>query len=167
MAARIQSYQSDVLQAIETKLVADTVIGNSAGVLWWIDDSEPAHIAGQQDIVLRPLSSTPNIENAMGGCRQAMYLECFVDVTLRSSMAVDRVNTAKQRYIRHCVYQHRLLDSLIDFFPQDGSDNAMTIAALQLVQAPRPTKVGNDKAWLAATLTFSYQISPKIDRTIV
>lgn len=165
-----------IMQAVETQLLTYVspitqapVCGDISNIYWLMSGDTPPQPAntGQRDVLLAERADDAD-RSIVGGGRIGAWVYSGLDVYLRSSYAVDRVNTRKQWMITHARMANALLDALMtggtggSFYPQDAQQNALTIEGFVWDQKAAPVKNRDAELWGYSIATFRFHYVPNI-----
>lgn len=172
MPALIASSLPVIAQAVEQQLLAYTstlttapVVGDISNIYWVLPGEEPPPgRTGQRDVLLVFL---PDFAENVEGDGIFARLRSGMDLNLRSTLALDRAGTKKDFQIAHRLLVNGLLDAMFDFFPVDGSGNALTIYGFVLDTNTSPRKSDAALTWGETISTYRFDYIPNIARTPV
>jgi hypothetical protein len=173
-----------IMQAVEQQLLGyvspvtgNAIVGDISNVYWVeVGDEPPPAQTGQRDILLAMLPDVPtNVQGAM----RFTEIKSGLTIYLRSTLAADRRGTKRDWMIAHRLLVDAMMDAMMDFFPVDANENALTIEGFVIGDegeggegnaAPTRAKVapGNESkktTWGQTVGTYRFHYIPNITLT--
>lgn len=161
----------EILQAIEDKLIAMEIVPTADAIYWVKDGDEfPEKPTGKRDILLCVTQQAPDQGSQRGGGRMGFRFTLLIDVRLRTSVQLDRVNTAKDALKAHWIEENTILNALLRFFPTDTGDdtgNALTIEGLNLDWDTPPHPDRMTPKWGVSIGRYRCHYLPALTTTVI
>jgi hypothetical protein len=172
MPALIPSSLPVILQTVEQQLLnyvspitGNPVAGDISNIYWIFPEEEPPPgTTGQRDILF---AVHPDKATNVQGAGRFTELASGFDVYLRSTLAADRRGTRRDFMIAHRLLIDALMDSIMGFFPVDGSSNALTIEGLVINENARPSKTRAVETWGMTIGSYKFHYIPNINLGLV
>lgn len=173
MASPIGTNLTIIAQAMEQRLLTWTsalfptpIIGDISNIYWIMDGEEVMPVTGQRDILI-----AEHADDMMGtsivGASIFTEIDTAVDVYLRSTYEADRVSTRRDFLIAHRLIVDQILDALMGFFPEDASENALTIYGLRLRANATPMRNREPATWGHTVGTYDLRYLPNVSTAVV
>lgn len=168
MAGILSVNPGDILQAMETQLIAKGVVPTADAIYWIMDGAEPSEKpTGKRDILFCVTRKLVKQGMQTGGGRLGMRFELLIDVRLRTIMLLDRVNASKDALIDHWNQEDAIMDALLRWFPSDNGNNSgnlLTIEGFNLdtTIVPHPDRM--TPKWGASVGTWRACFLPNISQ---
>ncbi len=166
----MQSVEQQLLNYVST-ITSSAVIGSIQNVFWVFQGEEPPPgQIGQRDILLAEREDvTTNVQGA------GRFTEIYsgLSIHLRSSQASDYRGTKKDWMIAHRRLVNALMDSMMDFFPVDADNNALTIEGFVLGGPMNgngnatPAQIKDTKKWGQTVGIYRFHYIPNIDLAVL
>lgn len=156
----------DILQAVETQLVAGLGWPTADPIYWLMDGDEPVgNPTGRHDILLCATRKVVDNPKQVGGGRIGFRFELFIEVRLRTSNQQDRVGTSKDMLKDHWNQEEAIINALLRFFPTDTGDNtgnALTTEGLNLDTTITPNPDHASPKWGQSVGTWRCHYLPRL-----
>lgn len=152
-----------IMQAVEDKLVADSVVEDRSQITWGKPDNVP-QLSGPYDIVLVPRNGTHSIYD--GGAAQ-LPMQRHIDIWYRSEAMSDQGGGLKEWIKAAFIKADQVIDSVgnDNFWPEDADGNLLTVESIKLVGDAEPSRPGNHTAFGSYVCTLDIKYFPAIDPT--
>lgn len=165
MAKLIPSDLPTIAQAVEQKLLS---FGNAGDItnIYWVEEGQlpPPVQTGQRDILLYELPDDfeGSESSTVVGSGRGAAIRSGLNVAIRTSRALDNSGTRKQWFINHRPMINSLLDALMDFFPEDGQHNALTVEGFVATKNTTPERMRDTTTWGYSVASFKFHYLPSI-----
>lgn len=151
---------SDILQAIEDKLVADEVVTDRTQITWAVNNIEPPQLNTQFDVILRAHKAFRSSQD--GGSFDVRFVR-YVDIRMRTICIMDPGGGNKTWIAEQFGIEDRILNSIgnSQFFPKNGNNQNLTNIPLMPMADIAPEKSGgHPSSWGVTVCTLEAHYLP-------
>jgi hypothetical protein len=151
----------DILQAIEDRLVVETVVADRTQITWGLPEQIP-QFSGPEDVLL--VARNGQHEARDGGAAQLQMLR-YVDIWYRSQALPDSGGGWKEFIKAAFVTADKIINAVAQdgFWPEDDLGNLLTVEPIKLVGDVPPDYVKPGSTFATYVCTLSCLYMPNID----
>ena len=169
MPSLIVTDVSTIAAAVETALLAASNVGDISNIYWVEEGSTPPPgITGQRDIILYQVDDDfeGSESSTVVGSGRGAAIKAGLRIAVRNTLALDRTATRKDWFIANDKLVTSLLDTLMEFFPVDANQNALTIEGFVPTNVTAPSKDRDAMTWGQEIAAFKFHYLPGVGSVI-
>ena len=167
MATTIRTTYRAILANIQSHL--STTLEMGTNLIIPTTEENPIPLAYTQQIYLRPDNPSPRNDWIDSQGRYSTVISRPLHVILYSYLGVnpihDQTNLLLDETNGHLVFEDRVLEHLIGYFPADEEGNHLTLEELKMAPSLKPHPPLPDKGWARSIFVFAVQYTQDLTQT--
>lgn len=157
---------SVIMQAVEDKLLADSVVGDASAITWAVNDNVP-QLNSAYDVLLRARNAVPVDGHTLDGGGWDFRLSRYLDIYIRSQSVKDSGGSNKSWVIAHFALSDAVLNSMVGnnpgaiFWPEKNGE-FLTTMPIKVIADASPERKNDSSVWGDSVCTLEVHYMPDV-----